>query len=74
MSPGCAAAKAFGTPTAEMLLNGFARLPSAFGPADLSTKIVLPWMSISRKAESSVIERSPVNRMLEPNAFAVTPS
>ena len=47
MSLGTVAAKAFATPDAEMLLNGLANDPSAFGPADLSTKIVLPEMSMT---------------------------
>jgi hypothetical protein len=42
MSPGSVAAKAFGADGEEMLLNGRLVEPSAFGPAVLFTKIVLP--------------------------------
>ena len=49
MSPETEAANAFGTPVPEMLLKGLSNEPSAFGPADLSTKIVFPNKSIAVK-------------------------
>ena len=74
MSPGTVAAKAFATPAPAMLLNGFASDPSALGPADLSTKIVLPTISIAVKPLESCTSRSPRNVILAPLAVAVTPS
>ena len=74
ISPGWVELYALGTPIAEILLNGFSRLPSAFGPADLFTKMVLPATSIKLNCGSRTIERSPVSRTPAPLAVAPTPS
>ena len=74
MSPGTDAAKALGTPVPEILLNGFDNDPSAFGPADLSTKIVLPIKSIAVKPLDNCTNRSPLSVKRAPLTDAITPS